>query len=144
MSTQLEELQKLYSTEIEVKIPKDAKEGEPQATLKIKELALDDMAGINIGADMPMSELVKSSITMIAKSLGVTDEAAGKLTFKYMEDLLVEITSLNKIEGKEAAGIDKVKDFLKSKDLKVVETDKGDNKMQDFLKNKQFAKNKEA
>lgn len=121
MTTQAEELEKLYAIEKEYKIPKNPIHGQAQATLKFKPLSLDDMATFNMAKDAPINEVTKSAIKMVSQSLGITEEVAGKISFEHMTDILDIITELNNLPEKEKENVNKVKDFMRKKKEQIAQ-----------------------
>ena len=120
MSSQIEEIEKLYAKEKVYKIPKNPKEGEGQAQIKVKPLAFDDMGLVSITEDTPPEEATEKTKTMIAKSLGIDETSVAKFSIKYMEDIMAAISDANnfKEEDVKKTGI---KDFLEKKRQQIAE-----------------------
>jgi hypothetical protein len=114
MVNQIELIQKLYAKTKTYKIPKEPKEGIDQIDIEITPLSLEDMGALNMKEDMPLSELSKNAKIMFSKSLGITEDAAAKISFAFMEDLLSAVMDANnfKEDDLKKTGI---KDFIKKK-----------------------------
>lgn len=114
MVNQLEEIQKLYAKDKEYLIPKNPKEGEIQATIFITPMGLDDIADLDVNENAPMSEIAANAKKLFAKSLKIAEEEAGKLSFKFMQELLNSIMDANNFNE---ADLEKtgVKKFLEEK-----------------------------
>ena len=95
MGNQIEELKELYAKEKKYLIPKEPKKGQKQIEVAILPLGLDDIGSLDIKQDAPMSEIAKNVKTLFAKSLGIDEEEAGKLSFEYMQDLIDAIMEAN-------------------------------------------------
>jgi len=129
MVNQLEEIQKLYVKDKEYKVPKNPKEGQEQITVKIIPLGLDDIGALDMKEGAPMEEVSKNVKELFSKSLGITTEEAGKISFAFMEDLLESIMDANNFGEKdmEKAG---VKKFLEDK-RKLIKDKSEDDKKSD-------------
>lgn len=114
MGNQIEEIKKLYSQKKEYKIPKELKEGQEQITVEITPLGLDDIGALDIKEGAPMGEISKNVKELFAKSLSIELEAAGKISFSFMEDLLEAIMDANNFNEKDLEKTG-VKKFLEQK-----------------------------
>lgn len=114
MSNQIETIQKLYAKVKTYKIPSEPKEGFEQISVDITPLSLEDMGALSMKDDMPLSDIAKNAKVLFSKSLGITEEEAGKLAVEFMEDLLKSVMNANnfKEEDLKKTGI---KDFIKQK-----------------------------
>lgn len=113
--SQSEEIQKLYSTEIEYKIPKKPQKDEQQATITITALCLDDLGLADMKKDLPMAEMKPKMIKLIAKSLNTEEEQAAKISFRHMEDIMDSIMDANNFSAEDNTKMNKFKSFLKDK-----------------------------
>ena len=114
MSNQLEQIKKLYAKPKTYTIPKEPKEGVEQVILDLTPLSLDDLSELDIREDMPLPELTKNITVMVSKSIGVTKEEAGKISFEFMMDLLnavIDVNNFNEEDIKKTG----IQDFIKKK-----------------------------
>ena len=124
MGNQIELIKKLYAKKKTYKVPKEPKEGIDQVSLEITQLSLEDLGGLDMREDMPLSDMAKSVISMVAKSLEITEEEAGKISFEFMGDLLDIVTDANGFneEDMKKTGIksfiEKKKELIKEKEEK--------------------------
>lgn len=116
MSTQIEELEKLFAKEIEHKIPKNPKEDQEQAIVMVREVSLEDLQHINVDSNAPMKEQAKGIIKLISLCLGVDETTVSKLSSSYITEIMGIIMDSN--------------DFGDS--------DKVENKLSQFIKQKQI------
>jgi hypothetical protein len=114
MGNQLETIQKLYAKTKTYEVTCKIEGKEEKLNVEIKPLSLDDMEVLQMGEDMPLSELSKNAKILFSKSLGITEDEASKISFEYMEALLLVIMEANnfKEEDMKKTGI---KDFIKQK-----------------------------
>lgn len=101
-----DEIQKLYTK------AKSFKVGE--ASLEITPLSLEDMGVMDMKEGAPMSEVAKNAVKMFSISLGITEEAAGKISFEFMEELLKHIMETNNFNEKDV-NANGIKDFIAKK-----------------------------
>ena len=118
MSNQIENIEKLYAKAKTYIIPKEPREGTEQLSIEITPLSVEDMGALNMGDDMPLSELAKNAKVLFARSLEITEEQAAKISVQSMEDLLDAVLDANnfKEEDIKKTGI---KDFLKKKQEQI-------------------------
>lgn len=111
---QIEEIEKLYAKPKTYKIPKNPKEGEKQAEIKIMPLGLKDMGLINVKEDSSLQEISKNVKSLWAVSLDISEEQAEKISLKVMEEMMESFMDANdfKEEDLKKTGI---KDFIKKK-----------------------------
>jgi len=119
--TQLEEIQKLYAKAKPYKIPKEPKEGQDQATLKITPLSLDETQLLDIKKDDSMSETSKNIKKLIAKSLGAKEEEVN-ISFEFLEELMSAIMDANNLSeaDKKKTGAS-IKSFIEKKQEQIAE-----------------------
>ena len=117
---QIEEIEKLYAKPKTYKIPKNPKEGQEQAEIKIMPLGLDDMNLMNVNEDTPVAELSKNVMAVWKVSLGIDEEQAKKLSIEFMQELMDSFMDANnfKEEDLKKTGI---KDFIKKKQEQIKE-----------------------
>lgn len=120
MGNDIEEIKKLYAEVKTYKIPHEVKDGETQLEFKIKALSLEDMGLLDFKENMSLSELAICVKKLFAKSLEIKEEDAGKISFKYMEDLLEDVMDANNLKEEDIkkSGI---KDFIKKKQEQTTE-----------------------
>ena len=118
MSNQIELIEKLYAHVKTYKVPKEPKEGVEQLDVEITPLSVEDMGALNMKEGMSLAELSKNVKTMFSKSLKITEEAASKISFEFMGDLLVAIMDANnfKEEDLKKTGI---KGFIQKKQEQI-------------------------
>ena len=126
MGNQIEQIKKLYAKSKTYEIPKEPKEGVEQVSLEITPLSLEDLTGLDIKEDMPLSEMSRNMTIVISKSLGIEKEEAGKISFEYMMDILEAVIELNNLseEDLKRTGI---KDFIKKKQEQIKAKEEGKN-----------------
>lgn len=90
----LDEIQKLYAVKRECKIG--------DATLELKPLSLEDMGVMDMKEDAPMDEIARNATKMFALSLGISEEAAAKISFEFMEQLLKQVMEINNFNTDDA------------------------------------------
>ena len=101
---QIEEIEKLCSKEKTYKIPKVAKEGQQQVSIKVMPLGIDDMSCIDIKEGSPPEEVSKKMKLLISKSLGISCEQVSRLSFDFIEDIMGAIMDVNNFDEKEVKG----------------------------------------
>lgn len=114
MTNQIEEIKKLYAQPKTYKIPKKVKAGETQLSFEFTPISLDDMSCLNMSDKMPMAEVAKNAKTLFARSLKISEEDAGKISFAYMEDMLEAVMDCNNF-GEEDLKKTGIKKFIKDK-----------------------------
>ena len=117
----LEEIQRLYAKPKTYKIPFESVDNEEQISIKVQSLDLDQMADdeLKISKDDPLSKIAKSSKKLIALSLGTTEDAAGKISIKHMEDIMKCIEKENNFKGEDKENFDKMQKFMADKNQKI-------------------------
>jgi len=115
MSSQLEELEKLYAKQIEIKVPKEPQEGERQATLMVKPLSIDEMGCFNMKEDSSIDVMVKDALEMLSCTLCLSKEEVGKIQFSHMMELFDTIVEINDLPDEQKSKISKVKSFMAEK-----------------------------
>ena len=122
MSDQIELIKKLYAKKKIYKIPKEPKEGIEQVSLEVTQLSLEDLSVLDMKEDMPLSDLSRNVKKMVAKSLEISEEEAGKISFEFMGDLLEVVMDANDFKEEDAkktgikSFIEKKKDLMKEKE----------------------------
>ncbi len=111
---QMKEIEKLYAKPKTYKIPEKPKEGQDQANIEISPIGLDELALINIKEDSPMNEIAKNVKTLFSKSLNITEDQAGKLSFVFMGDLMNAVMDVNEF-SKDDMQKTGIKTFLENK-----------------------------
>ncbi len=114
MSDQIELIKKLYAKKKTYKIPREPKEGIDQVSLEVTQLSLEDLSVLDMREDMPLSDLSKNVKKMVAKSLEISEEEAGKISFEFMEDLLEIVMDANNFKEEDAKKTG-IKDFIEKK-----------------------------
>ena len=117
---QIEEIEKLYAKPKTYKIPKNPKEGQKQAEIKIMPLGLKDMGLMNVNEDSSIDEISKNVQKLWALSLDISEEQTKKLSIEFMKELMESFMDANnfKEEDLKKTGI---KDFLKKKQEQIKE-----------------------
>jgi len=110
----LQELSKLYAKPKTYKIPEHPKEGETQATIKMMPLGLDSMGLMTLTKGASLEETAKTAKLIFAESLQIDEDAAGKLVFKHIEDLMKALIDVNELSDTDVKK-NNMKDFLKLK-----------------------------
>ncbi len=121
MSSQLEELKKLYVKIKEYKIPENPKKGESQATINITPLSLDEMHLMDMKEDGSIAETAKSMHKLIATSMGVEEQQVKEISFEYMQDItnaIMDANNFNEADVKKTG----IKDFIAQKQKQIEET----------------------
>ncbi len=118
MGNQIEMIQKLYAKVKTYKIPAKPKEGLDQLEVEITPLSLEDMGVLNMKEDMDLSELSKNAKVLFAKSLGISEDEAAKISFEFMEDLLAAVMDANNFEDKDLKKTG-IKDFIQKKQKQI-------------------------
>ncbi|KKK66035.1 hypothetical protein LCGC14_2968140 [marine sediment metagenome] len=118
MSNQLEEIQKLYAKVKTYKIPMVKKEGMDQISVEINPLSLEDIGLLNTEEDLPPEELANKVIKLFAKSLGIDEGDAKKISVEFMDDISSAFMDANnfKDDDMKKTGI---KDFIKKKQEQI-------------------------
>lgn len=118
MGNQLDAIEKLYAKVKTYKIPEKPKENQEQVDIEVTPLSVEDMGALNMKEDMSLSEIAKNVKVLFSKSLLIKEEAASKISFEFMEDLLTAIMDANdfKEEDIKKTGI---KQFLKKKQEQI-------------------------
>lgn len=119
MTTQLEEIEKLYAKEKTYLIPREPKEDEEQATIKIMQIDLDEAATFDFKKEDSVEETVKKGKELISKSTGIPVEKLGKLALAYLFELLDCIVEANNLPKDQKEGIGKMKGFLTEKRAQI-------------------------
>lgn len=114
MNSQIEEIKKLYAKSRTFKIPKIAKEGEPQAVISIKPLGLDDLQLMNATDDMSLADTAKNAKIMFSKSMDVSEDDVSQISVEYLEDILEAITEVNNFKEADLKKTG-IKEFVKNK-----------------------------
>lgn len=114
MSDQIELIKKLYAKKKTYKIPREPKEGIDQVSLEVTQLSLEDLSVLDMREDMPLSDLSKNVKKMVAKSLEISEEEAGKISFEFMEYLLEIVMDANNFKEEDAKKTG-IKDFIEKK-----------------------------
>ena len=114
MSNQIELIEKLYAKTKTYKIPTKPRAGIEQLEIEITPLSVEDMGLLNMKDDMPLSELASNTKVMFAKSLGITEEQAAKISVERMMDLLEVVMDINNFKDEDIKKTG-IKDFLKKK-----------------------------
>jgi len=117
---QIDEIEKLYAKPKTYKIPKNPKEGQKQAEIKIMPLGLKDMGLMNVNEDSSIDEISKNVQKLWALSLDISEEQTKKLSIEFMKELMESFMDANnfKEEDLKKTGI---KDFLKKKQEQIKE-----------------------
>ena len=123
MGNQIDTIQKLYAKTKTYKVPKEKKGDFDQLEIEITPLSLDDIGLLNMKKDAPLSELSQNMKKIFSKSLTISEEEAGKISFEFMEDILEAIMDANnfKEEDIKKTGI---KDFIRKKQEQIKEAGK--------------------
>ena len=118
MSNQLEEIQKLYAKVKTYKIPRVKREGMDQTSVEINPLSLEDIGLLNTEEDLPPEELANKVIKLFAKSLGIDEGDAKKISVEFMDDISFAFMDANnfKDDDMKKTGI---KDFIKKKQEQI-------------------------
>lgn len=126
MDNQLEEIQKLYVQSKKYRIPKIPKEGEKQATVQITPLSMDELGLMNMNKDMPVDEMSKEIIKLMATSLGVEEKDTSSISIEYMKDIMDAIADANNFDQEEMENKG-IKKFISEKQelIKSKETNDG-------------------
>lgn len=117
---QIEEIEKLYAKPKTYKIPKNPKEGQDQAEIKIMPIGLKDIGLMNIKEDLPIEEVSKNVKSLWAVSLDISEEHAEKISVEFMKEMMESFKDANnfKEEDLQKTGI---KDFIKKKQEQMKE-----------------------
>ena len=126
MSTQIELIKKLYAKTKTYKIPKKPKEGMEQLDIEVIPLSLEDIGCLNIGENMPLSELSKNVKTMFSKSLGITEVEVGKISLEFMKDISSAIMDANDFKEEDMKRVG-IKDFIAKKQKQIKEKKEKEN-----------------
>ena len=118
MSNQIELIEKLYAKIKTYKIPEEPKDGVEQVKIEITPLSLDDMSLMNMKEDAPLQELTQNTKMMYSKSLGITEEEAGKISVEYMQDILKAIMDANNFADEDIKKTG-IKDFIQKKQEQI-------------------------
>lgn len=114
-----EEIRKLYAKPKTYKIPFKPEKGEKQIDIKVTSLGLENMGDLDAKKDDPMPKIAKSATKLVALSLGISEETAGKISFRYMEDIMICIEKENNFKKQDKESIDTIKGFIKRKNDQV-------------------------
>ena len=117
---QIEEIEKLYAKPKTYKIPKNPKEGQKQAEIKIMPLGLKDMGLMNVKEDSPIEEISKNVKSLWAVSLDIDEAKAEKISLEFMKEMMEAFMDANnfKEEDLKKTGI---QDFIKKKQEQIKE-----------------------
>lgn len=120
---QMQEIEKLYARPKEYKIPKEAKEGGPQATLKFIPLGLEHMSLMDMKEDASISEISKKIPKLIAVTLGIEEEQAKLIILEHLSDVMDAFKDVNKF-GEEDMKKTGIKEFMAQKRKLIAEQKK--------------------
>ena len=96
------------------KIPKNPKEGQNQAEIKIMPLGLKDMGLMNVQEDSPIDVISKNVKSLWAVSLDISEEQAEKISLEFMKEMMESFMDANNFEEKDLKKTG-IKDFIKKK-----------------------------
>jgi len=114
MSDQIEAIKKLYAKQKEYKIPIKPKNGEDQVKIFITPLSLEDMDMLKIKDNSPINELAENAKKLFAKSMGCSEEDAGKISFEFMIDIFECIMDANNFNEEDVKNTG-IKEFIAKK-----------------------------
>ena len=117
-SNQIEQIKKLYAKDKAYKIPKTLKEGQEQIEVIITSLTLEDLSLLQMGDDLPLSELAKNAKILFAKSLQIEEAEASKISIDFMEDLLSAVMDANNLDEKDMKKTG-IKSFIEKKRAQI-------------------------
>lgn len=122
--SQLEEFKKLYVKKKTYKIPKEPKEGEPQATIEVTPLSADQIDLAEVDENSSLAEQKEQTLKLLSVSLGnLPIEEIKKLSVRYLLELTEAIKDINNVK---IDSLDKksIKDIVEQKKQKLNEATK--------------------
>jgi hypothetical protein len=113
--TDIKEIEKLYAKVKTYKIPKKPKKGQKQATIEVTPIDLDNAGIMDLKENASMKEIAEVSKKFIAVSLGISEEAAGRIVVGHVEEIIEAITDANDFDVKDMKKVNKIRDFMTKK-----------------------------
>lgn len=113
--TDIKEIEKLYAKVKTYKIPKKPKKGQKQATIEVTPIDLDNTGIMDLKENASMKEIAEVSKKFIAVSLGISEEAAGRIVVGHVEEIIEAITDANDFDVKDMKKVNKIRDFMTKK-----------------------------
>ena len=98
MNNNIEAIDKLVSTSVKVKVPKQPTQYQQQVELEIKKLPLDKIGVMNFSAndkDLPVPELINKMKPLFIECLGITEEQLNKISLDYLMEIMEVIMEIN-------------------------------------------------
>ena len=94
----IEAIDRLVSTSIKVKVPRNPTKHQVEVELEIKKLPLDKIELMNFSAgdkDLPVPELINRMKPLSIECLGITEEQLNKISLDYLVEIMEVIMEIN-------------------------------------------------